>query len=230
LRLVVKGGGHSYLGASNELGGFQFAAVKVALVATFAVAEGDQSRFFARLEHWRRVGAIEERPGKGTRAAYSAAQIDKLTFLIQMSRFSIEPNLTVELIKAQWDPPRRRDLGVAMQRGEASISELFTSARAARRNPNAVSYDVYVTIQIDDFVSKGRLPRVGFFTGHPKSKEGFYHWLGQGQNSACVFNLTERLQALDTALAALPRPPLPPGEAGEILKAGARAARKGVRV
>ena len=231
-------------GERNGMDGFQFSSVKAALVSAFGIAEGDRSRFFARLEHWRRVGLIAERPGKGTRATYSAAQIDKLAFIIQMSRFSIEPVITLELIKARWDPPSHLDPTEALQRGGASISELFAVARdenfavAVARDENTKLLrqssalkkhtvrrsHICVLIRIDDFVSKDRLPDVGFFTGHPRSLEAFYLWLGDGQNSATVFDLTARVRALDKALAnPSVRPPDPPGQAGEIVRAGRRA-------
>jgi len=194
-------------------GEIHFAAVKAALVAAFAIAPDKESRFFARLEHLRRVGAMgDERPGKGIKLSYSADQVDRLLFVVQLSRFSIEPVVTVALIEKSWSPPRRRDAEMAVVRGEHSISELFEVARKWSTNPRS---HICVTVKIDDFLSTAKLPAVGYFTGHEKSLQALYGWLGQDQNSASVFDLSARLKALDAALGEAPKAEAPMSEAAQ---------------
>jgi hypothetical protein len=209
--------------AETDVDGFHFAAVKAALVAAFGIADADRPRFFARLEHLRRVGVMGERPGKGQKVVYSLDQIDRLLFVFQLSRFSIEPVVAVALIESQWKWRRQhRDAEEAVKRGDASISQLFEVARG-RRHP----LHICVTVQIEDFVSTAKLPTIGHFTGHPKSLEGFYGWLGEDQNSASVFDLSSKLHRLDAALAAASTPEAEPPRlskvARNILRVGRRA-------
>ena len=203
-----------------ETVGFHFAAVKAALVAAFAIADADQPRFFARLEHLRRVGVMGDRPGKGVKVVYDRDQIDRLLFVVYLSRCLIEPVVSVALIEKDWVWRRQlADAEAAVDRGEASITQLFETARKRWKDPQL---HICVMVQIEDFVSKQNLPKIGCFTGHPKSLEGLYTWLGEGANSASVFDLSAALNRLDEALAEavkLPRPP-PPGIAAQILDAG----------
>ncbi|MGD0334051.1 MAG: hypothetical protein ABSA90_12490 [Xanthobacteraceae bacterium] len=178
------------------MSGYHFAAVKAALVAAFGIVEAKQPRFFARLEHLRRIGAMGElRPGKGTKLDYDRDQIDRLLFVVQLSRFSIEPVVTVALIKKHWGP-RHRDTDAAVDRGQHSISDLFEAARKQAANP---SEHICLSVKIDDFVSTANLPDIGWFWR--RNLEGFYYWLGDNQNSASVFDLSAKLQRLDAALA-----------------------------
>jgi hypothetical protein len=183
----------------DKAGGYHFAAVKAALVTAFGIAPGKQGRFFARLEHLRRIGAMgDEKPGKGIKLSYSADQIDRLLFVVQLSRFSIEPVLAVELIDKKWSPPRRRDVKQAVIRNEHSISELFEVARKWGTNPLT---HICMRVEIgDDFISTANLPEIGYFTGNRKSLDGLYGWLGKDQNSGSVFDLSAKLKLLDDAL------------------------------
>jgi hypothetical protein len=198
----------------GKTGGYQFAEVKAALVRAFGIAPNRQDRFFARLEHLRRIGAMgDEKPGKGTKLSYSPDQIDRLLFVVQLSRFSIEPVLAVELIKEKWSVPRKRDAETAVSRGEHSIGELFEVARkwgAIRRN------HICLHVRIgDDFISTANLPEIGYFTGNPKSLEGYYTWLGDDQNSGSVFDLSAKLKLLDDALAEPARAKAPISEVAQ---------------
>jgi hypothetical protein len=189
----------------DKAGGYQFAEVKAALVQAFGITPDREARFFARLEHLRRVGAMgDERPGKGTKLSYTADQIDRLLFVVQLSRFSIEPVVAVALIDKHWSPPRRRDAETAVTRGEHSISELFEVAR--KWGSNRLTH-ICLRVEIgDDFISTTKLPEIGYFTGHPKGLEGFYRWLGDNQNSGSVFDLSAKLKLLDNALAEAAKP------------------------
>ena len=162
----------------DKAAGYHFAAVKAALVRAFGIAPDKQARFFARLEHLRRVGVMgNERPGKGTKLSYSADQVDRLLFVVQLSRFSIEPVVAFELIETKWSPPRRRDAETAVIRSEPSISELFEMAR--KWGTNRLTH-ICLKVEIgDDFISTANLPTIGYFTGHRKSLDGFYGWLGE---------------------------------------------------
>ena len=203
------------------MGGYQFATVKAALVAAFGIVEAEKPRFFARLEHLRRIGAMGERhPGKGTKLDYDRDQIDRLLFVVQLSRFSIEPVVTVALIEKYWAPRRRQDAETAVERGEHSISQLFETARKWAGDPQT---HLCVSVKIDDFVSTAKLPEIGCF--NRKNLEGFYGWLGQDQNSASVFDLSARLRRLDEALAKpiVSPKPKPTGLAAKILRAGKKA-------
>jgi hypothetical protein len=206
---------------TGGVGGHHFAAVKAALVAAFGITEADLPRFSARLEHLRRIGAMgDRRPGKGTKLDYDRDQIDRLLFVVQLSRFSIEPVVSLALIEAHWAAARgRQDAEMAVVRGEHSISQLFETARRWGANPLT---HICVQVKIDDFVSISNLPQIGTFTGNPKSLEGFYRWLGDDQNSASVFDLSSRLHRLDAALGASTTPEPPPlsGPAAKIIRAG----------
>ena len=196
--------------------GYQFSAVREALAQTFAITADKMPAFVARLEHLRRSGAMPERPGKGVKAAYSADQIDRLAFILALMRANIETVTALELIGTRWESPHpSRDPVRALTRGEAAIGELFAAARKS-------GMTIYVTVQIADFVSKTRLPDIGAFTTHPKSREALFGWLDAAENYAGVFNLTALTKKLDTALnaAAKPKPPPVAGLAGKILRAG----------
>jgi hypothetical protein len=184
----------------DKAGGYHFAAVKAALVTAFGIAPDREARFFARLEHLRRVGVMgDERPGKGSKLSYSADQVDRLLFVAQLSRFSIEPVVAFELIETKWPPPRRRDAEVAVTRGEHSICELFEVARKWGTNPLT---HICMRVEIgDDFISTANLPEIGYFTGKRESLDGLYGWLGKDQNSGSVFDLSAKLKLLDDALA-----------------------------
>jgi hypothetical protein len=197
--------------------GYQFSAVRDALAQTFAITPDRMPAFAARLEHLRRSGAMPGRPGKGVKTAYTGDQVDRLAFIIALMRANIEVVTALELIRTQWIAARPgRDSDVALRRDDASIAELFEAARKSEMT-------VYVTIKIDDFVAKNRLPDIGRFTDHTKSQEGFFGWLAEAENFAGVFNLTALTRKLDAALneTTKSKPPLA-GLAKRIVRAGRR--------
>jgi hypothetical protein len=195
--------------------GYQFSAVREALAQTFAIGVDKMPAFAARLEHLRRSGAMPERPGKGVKATYTADQVDRLAFIIALMRANIEVVTALELIRTRWESPHLgRD--PELTRDDASVGELFAAARKS-------GMTIYVTIYIADFVAKNRLPRIGRFTDHPESQEGFFGWLNEAENYAGVFNLSVLTKKLDAALneASKPKPPLT-GLAKRIIRAGRR--------
>ncbi len=178
---------------------YAYGQIEAAVGAAVGVdPDGQKGWLRARITHLRKLGL--GRAGSGRRGglplAYSREDADKWLVSLEIQACGVDPVTAAAFIKARWDPPKSRDASKAVDRGEASISELVEVARKSQRR----DADVVMTVQTNQFVSRDRLPDVGCFVGSKKGLESFYYWLGQGPHRACAFNLSARLRALDVAL------------------------------
>lgn len=199
---------------------YSYGEVETALAAVFGIDRAGQVGWLrGRLQHVRRLGLVADSPGRGRTIEYTREDAEKWLVAIELEYFNADPAKVVELIKTAWRPPARsRSASDAFARNEASLADLVTEARASRRPGD----DVIVTVQ---FGPMSRLPVIGYTT--VKGMHSFGYWLAADRTwpvrrRASVFNLTDRLRALDKALAdaTAPPKPQPTGLAAKILRAG----------
>ena len=195
-----------------------YALVETALAKVFGIdAAGQAGWLRGRIQHLRRLG-LTPQTVRGP-VAYGDEWLVKWLIALELEYFEVDPRQVVELIDKGWKPPHKRDAHEAVQRGEATLSELVAVARAER-------HDLIVTVQ---FGPMGRRPYVGCYFAGLSSESAFGGWLsGDGEpHRASCFSLSARLRALDRAVNqvleenAQPKPPVGP-VAARVLRAGRR--------
>jgi hypothetical protein len=201
---------------------FGYLQLETALAAVFGVEPADQTKWFrGRIQHLRRLG-LTPPAGRGTVVAYNSEWAAKWLIALEMEYFRSDPRMIAEWIPKVWDPPKARKASEAVNRGEGSLREIVKVARAATESDDHVILTV-------GFGLVSQLPTVGYTTVNGMLSIG--HWLAGDRDDqtrrVAVFDLTARLQALDEALAAPPKPeppepPRPTGLAAQTIPAGKR--------
>jgi hypothetical protein len=203
---------------------YTYGVVETALAAVFGIDRAGQVGWLrGRLQHLRRLGLVAQSPGRGRTIDYTREDAEKWLVAIELEYLHADPVTAVELIRTAWRPaPRMRSAREAFTRGEAFLADLVAEARDSR-GPEG---DVIVTVQ---FGPMSRLPVIGYTT--VRGMHSFGRWLATDRvervrRRASVFNLTDRLRALDEALAATTETeaPQPSGLAPKILGTGKRRA------
>jgi hypothetical protein len=199
-----------------------YALVEAALAKVFGIDAAGQSGWLrGRIQHLRRLG-LTPSTVRGP-VAYSDEWLIKWLLALELEYFEVDPRQVVELIEKGWKPPHKRDASDAVQRGEATLSELVAVARAEK-------HDLIVTVQ---FGPMGKRPYVGcYFAGMP-GESAFGGWLSDDSepHRASCFSLSTRLRALDRAIDQVLREEAQPKPrvgklAARILRAG-RQRRRG---
>jgi hypothetical protein len=185
---------------------YSYAAVERALAATFGVDERGRIGWFrAKLQHFRRLGLAPAGPGRGKVIDYTLDDVDRWLVALEVEFFKIDPTTAISFVRGNW----------------SDIAKLLSEARASE---SAVE-DVLMTVHFDAMPQK--LPTVGGSTT-VKGMGVIADWLRgdphEPPRRVGIFNLSVRAKALDAALAnPSVRPPDPPGQAGEIIRAARRA-------
>lgn len=79
---------------------FSYSQVESVLAQISGIEDSRKSAFRGRLKHFRRLGLIAEKPGKGKKISYSVQDIWLLAFAFEISQFGIEPNKIKSVIDA----------------------------------------------------------------------------------------------------------------------------------
>jgi hypothetical protein len=164
---------------------YTYATVERALANVFSAAD-DTARtgaFRGLIQNLRRLGLPEGGPGRGTAIVYGQDDVEAWLLALQFERFGVPPAGAVKSVKGQWK----------------RLSNFIKRARAAKHG------DIVLVMETD-FLSPRWTPGLdasitGFFEVRPTGIEGFLNFLGRG-GCGCIFNLSARLRALDTALEA----------------------------
>jgi hypothetical protein len=183
---------------------YTYGQIEKALATALGVdAAGQVGWLRGRIQHLRRLGLTPEGPGRGRTINYTREDADQWLIALALAHGNADPTRLVQLIKKNWDPPRRkRTPEDAMMEGEATFSDLVESARASRKPET----DVIVTIHYQHMSDE---PWVGYTT--VRGIGSFAHWLRGDHDDpsprlATSFCLTTRLRALDKVLDAAPEP------------------------
>jgi hypothetical protein len=139
--------------------------------------------FRGLIQNLRRLGLPEDGPGRGKAIAYGQDDVDAWLLALQFERFGVPPAGAVKSVKGQWK----------------RLSNFIKKARVAKHG------DIVLVVETD-FLSPRWTPGLdasitGSFEVRPTGIESFLDFLDRG-GCGCIFNLSARLRALDTALEA----------------------------
>ena len=179
--------------------GYSYAVVEKALAEVFgADAVAQKGPFRGRIKHLQRLGLPAGGPGRGQKISYSYAQICDWLIALELEEFGIDPTLAVRMVTGRTGPDQPEG---------AWKSYLPNVIEKARQSSDS---DVLLLVE-PYFMSASwrgdrRFDPASFrhLTLAGAGLDEFRHLLagwGAGiQQRACVFNLSERLRLLDTAL------------------------------
>jgi hypothetical protein len=177
---------------------YSYAQAEAALARVFGVEPVAMPRLRGRIDHLRKLGLRDERPGKGQTVAYGETMILKWLTALILETAGQDPKKVVQFVSATWERRRGHDLP------NPSLAELWAHARIS-------DTDVLAVIRIDHFGSEMATSVPFLLSWQPlastKLDEGlqyeFETRLGWEEAVTLVFNLSAWQRRLDGALAAV---------------------------
>jgi hypothetical protein len=181
---------------------YSYSALEAAIGNVFGVDEAGQRGWLrGRIQNLRRLGLTPEGPGSGRAISYDYEYGLKWLIGIEFALLHVDPSTTAAFIHEHWDPIRTR-------------------VQDARNVSPDGKNDVLLTVKFNPVIAK--TPVV--WTTTMRGLDAIGHSLRDNRIGLSVFNLSELIRAFDKALAnPAVRPPDPPGQAGEIVRAARRA-------
>lgn len=172
-----------------------FAAVEHALAHAFGALAVQKTTFAARLAHFRKLGAMD-RPGKGSRVAYSEDDLWRLMLCCELAEFDFPPMDIVQIVQRHWNVSRyfQQAIDLAKQFPKADIMVAipvrFMSYKWTggwKESDTGISFE-----------SSSPVGGVQFFkaTDH----KTFLKAMREPGQRVCIFNLSARVKAVQEAL------------------------------
>jgi hypothetical protein len=194
---------------------FGYGEIETFLAKMYDAEDVQRSRFRSRVQHFRKCGLPQKRVGKGARVRYSSSDVFQLVLAFEFAEFGVDPQLIIDIIRRHW----RRQSGLweavslAQQAlAEKSSFELHVVVKAHMMSwtwnrekfkqtatENSVS-TVSEPIAIQYFwASKSPPASAKLPPGFPTTNT-FLEWLEKPGTRCFVFNLSERVRAVEQAL------------------------------
>jgi hypothetical protein len=179
---------------------YGYAQVELILAKVFDAEDAQRGAFRGRLKHFRKLGIPAKNPGKGSRLEYSASDLFQLLVALELSEFNIDPNLIVKIVQDHWRG--RKGFYAAIQNAQrqpnedclAFLSVRFMSASLGQRrvmqSATTVSLRSAPHPVVPQFVWASGVSGASLLKALQEPGERF-----------CVFNLSERIRAVNEALA-----------------------------
>ncbi|MGJ0507605.1 MAG: hypothetical protein ACR652_10830 [Methylocystis sp.] len=163
---------------------YTYAQVEEAL-AKLNGAHSDPRRgaFRARLQHYRRIGLVQESPGKGKRVAYTIAHVQIWAFSLCLAQIGIDPTAIKKLVDGF----------------KPKIMAAFQDAGRGGEDLYVVFNPWFLTIPVDEELP---LHRPDFFeiVSASRFKEHSDFWIGR---ICCVVNISDLQRKLESDLQAI---------------------------
>jgi hypothetical protein len=191
-------------GRPSSAGGLNYAQVEAVLAKVFDAEDVQHAAFRGRLKHFRKLGIPAQNPGKGSRVQYAPADLFQLLMALELSELGLDPVLIAKRLRKDWE--NRAGFFAAIElaqvrRGDQCLALLRLACMSASFGRRRVMEDAA------GLSLKSSPPAVEVWFVWPTEKTGreLVAALQQRGERLTIFNLSERVHAVEDALKALPR-------------------------
>jgi hypothetical protein len=179
---------------------FAYAEVEEALAKLYAAEHVQRGAFRGRLKHFRKLGIPQRQPGKGGRIRYTTAgDIFQLMLACELSEFGIDPHLIADILRRHWR--LKTGLWQAIDHAQrfpsddfhVTVETHFMSWGWNREKSTHTATEISKTVMAEPVVIRY------LKASDLKASDMLLDELKAGRRF-CLFNLSERIRAVEKAL------------------------------